>query len=187
MRDQRRRPERNRFLCFTLTTAIAAVLGAANAADMASAATRSSAAGGSTARPFVPAAGTPPDTLEIATGHILIEIARGANVAAVERAAGPLGLHRRGDVHGSQWYTFALPHGANPRATARAASALPGIARATVDPIVTLLEHAVPHDPLYTPPISAAIRSSTFARISGGCSRSVPKRAGMNTRAPPRS
>ena len=137
-----------------LATAVAAALGSAHAADTATGPTAAQAAGGSTVRPFVTPAIAPSGTLEIAPGHILIELARGASLASVEKAAGALGLRRRGGVYRSQWSTFALPPGADPRAMAHAAAALPGVARATVDPIVTLFDHAVPHDPLYTPPIN---------------------------------
>ena len=134
-----------------LLGALLAMPGAARAAEVATSPSGASAAGGSPIQPFVSPPVAKGRPLDVAAGHILIRIARGATVAEVERSAKSLGLSKRGPVYGSRWYTFGLPAGADPRAVASAAAALRGVAQATVDPIVTLLDHVQPRDPLYTP------------------------------------
>ena len=118
-------------------------------AEIATSPRGAAAAGGSPIQPFV--AAPAPATFAIAPNHILVRLARNARVEDVERSARSLGLVMRGRVYGSRWFTFALPTGAEPRAMARSAASLPGVGRATVDPIVTLLDHVVPRDPLYVP------------------------------------
>lgn len=128
-----------------------ATLGAVQAADIAVAPGGAPASGSAATQPFVPASGTAVPSHDIATGHILIRAARSARVEDVERAAQALGLRKLGQVYRSRWHTFSLPPGADPRAMAGAARALPGVAQATVDPLVTLLDHVQPRDPLYLP------------------------------------
>lgn len=123
----------------------------ARGADIATSPRGAAAAGGSPIQPFVSAPGPAVSGLEVAQGHILVRVARNARAADVQRAAREMGLGLRGRVHGSRWYTFSLPPGADPRAAARIAAALPGVAKATVDAIVPLLDHVAPRDPLYVP------------------------------------
>jgi len=89
--------------------------------------------------------------LEIATGHILLELDAGVSEARLLDSARALGLTRRGRVYGSQWVTVGLPANADPRAMAKLAADLPGVLRATVDPLIRVADHFVPRDPLYTP------------------------------------
>lgn len=144
-------PRRVTRLRIPFLAALVAATGIAQAADIATSPRGAAAAGGAPIQPFISPPGQAGRQLEIAPNHILIRMAPEARVADVERAVLGLGLGLRGRVNGSRWFTFSLPPGADPRAAARAVSALPGVARATVDPLVTLLEHVQPRDPLDVP------------------------------------
>jgi subtilisin family serine protease len=94
------------------------------------------------------AAGAP----AVASRHILVRVDSAAAEQRFLAAAATLGMHKLGQIYGSRWITVRLPGGADPRAMARRAASLPGASQATVDSIVTMLDHWVPNDPLYLPP-----------------------------------
>lgn len=135
----------------SLFAALLAMQGAAGAAEIATSPRGAAAAGGSPIQPFVSAPVPAARQLDIAPGHILVRLGPKVDAADIERAARSLGLRLRGRVYGSRWFTFSLPQGADPRAMVRAAAVLPGVTEATVDPLLTLLDHVQPHDPLYVP------------------------------------
>jgi subtilisin family serine protease len=58
------------------------------------------------------------------------------------------GLHKQGQVYGSNWYTFSIPAKASPRAMAARTRHLPYVVTATVDPVVRI-DQIPPRDPLY--------------------------------------
>jgi subtilisin family serine protease len=99
-----------------------------------------------------PAAPTSSSATDVAPGHILVRVDSAADERQFLAAAGALGLSKRGQVYKSNWITVTLPAGADPRALAQRAAALPGASLATVDPIIRMLDHGVPHDPMYLPP-----------------------------------
>lgn len=94
----------------------------------------------------------PSPAAEIAPNHILVKVADAAGEMRFLEAGRAMGLSKRGQIYGSAWITVGLPAGANPRSVARQAAALPGVLRATVDPIIQMADHWVPNDPLYLPP-----------------------------------
>ena len=84
--------------------------------------------------------------------HILVRLESAAAERRFFEAAAALGLQKLGQIYGSEWITVRLPDGADPHAMARRAAAMPGASQATVDSVVTMLDHWVPNDPLYLPP-----------------------------------
>ncbi|MEJ2604688.1 MAG: S8 family serine peptidase [Gammaproteobacteria bacterium] len=88
----------------------------------------------------------------VAPQHILVKLGNGDAEQRFLAAGKALGLAKRGDIYGSSWITVSLPAGADPRAMARRAAALPGAVKASPDLVVTILDHFVPRDPMYLPP-----------------------------------
>jgi thermitase len=81
--------------------------------------------------------------------HILVQLHPRATEAQFLQHAKAHGLRRLGRVYGTSWLTMAVPGGVDAAQAATAASALPGVLRATLDPIVTISEQVPPRDPLY--------------------------------------
>lgn len=84
----------------------------------------------------------------VASGHILVQLHPRAEVAQFLQNARAQGLRRLGRVYGSNWLTMSIPSGADARQAAAAARALPGVLRATADPIVRI-NQIPPRDPMY--------------------------------------
>ena len=84
-----------------------------------------------------------------ANGHILVQLHPRANERQFLQDARAHSLRRLGRVYGTSWLTMAIPGGADPAQAAVAARALPGVLRATLDPIVTINDQVPPRDPLY--------------------------------------
>ena len=91
---------------------------------------------------------TPAPATRFAPRHILVKLAATADVPAFLLHARKQGLHQRGRVYGSNWYTFSIPAKASPRAVAARARHFPGALMATVDPVVRI-DQVPPRDPLY--------------------------------------
>jgi subtilisin family serine protease len=85
----------------------------------------------------------------VAPRHILVQLhPRTDELNFLQRAKGQ-GLHRLGRVHGTRWLIMSIPEGAGPRSAAASARVLPGVLRATPDPIVHINDQIPPGDPLY--------------------------------------
>lgn len=90
-----------------------------------------------------------------AQGHILIELARGADEARFLEQARGQGLRKLGQVYGTRWFTMSIPTGTTPRAAAAAARGLNGVVRSSPDLLVQAYHHLPPamppyvNDPLY--------------------------------------
>ena len=100
----------------------------------------------------IPLASAP--AIAVAPRHILVELAADVAPAAFMESARAAGLSPRGHVYGSRWITVGLPANASPRAMAEQAARLPGVRRATVDPIISIADHVVPRDPMYKDPVN---------------------------------
>ncbi len=84
-----------------------------------------------------------------ASRHILVQLhPRTDELNFLEKAKGQ-GLHHLGRVYGSRWLIMSIPEGAQPRSAAAAARTLPGVLRATPDPIVHINDQIPPGDPMY--------------------------------------
>ena len=83
------------------------------------------------------------------TRHILVQLHPHADEAPFLRDARGHGLRKLGRVHGSRWTRMAIPAGADPHAAAAAARTMPGVLRATLDPVVSINDQIPPRDPLY--------------------------------------
>jgi subtilisin family serine protease len=83
------------------------------------------------------------------TRHILVQLHPRANERQFLQDAQAHGLRRLGRVYGTGWRTMAIPGGADPAQAAAAVRALPGVLRATLDPIVSIRQQIAPRDPLY--------------------------------------
>jgi subtilisin family serine protease len=84
-----------------------------------------------------------------ATRHILVQLHPRASERQFLLEAQARGLRQLGRVYGTNWLTMAVPRGADPAQAAAAAHALPGVLRATLDPIVSINQQIAPRDPLY--------------------------------------
>jgi hypothetical protein len=84
-----------------------------------------------------------------ATRHILVQLHPHANERQFLQEAQAHGLQKKGRVHGTSWLTMAIPRGADRAQAVAAAGALPGVLRATLDPIVSISQQIAPRDPLY--------------------------------------
>jgi subtilisin family serine protease len=90
----------------------------------------------------------PASSARIAPRHILVKLDAAADVPAFLSHAKKQGLHKRGRVYGSNWYTFSIPAQASPRAVAARVRHFPGALMATIDPVVRI-DQIPPRDPLY--------------------------------------
>lgn len=90
-----------------------------------------------------------PGSPRMAAKHILVQLHPDTDEAEFLQHARSQGLRRLGRVYGSNWITMSIPAGAEPRQAAAAARALPGILKATVDPIVRINDQIPPRDPIY--------------------------------------
>ena len=88
-------------------------------------------------------------TARAAGRHILVQLHSGADEPRFWQNAEGQGLRRLGRVNGSNWITMSIPEGAEPRQAAAAARTLPGVLRATTDPIVRINDQIPPRDPIY--------------------------------------
>ena len=84
-----------------------------------------------------------------ATRHILVQLHPRADERRFLQDAGAQGLRRLSRVYGTTWLRMAIPAGANPAQAATAARTLPGVLRATLDPVVTINDQIPPRDPIY--------------------------------------
>ncbi len=85
----------------------------------------------------------------MASQHILVQLhPRTDELNFLEKAKGR-GLYSLGRVYGSRWLIMSIPEGAQPRSAAAAARTLPGVLRATPDPIVHINDQIPPGDPMY--------------------------------------
>jgi thermitase len=85
----------------------------------------------------------------MASRHILVQLhPRTDELNFLQKAKGQ-GLHRLGRVYGSGWLIMSIPEGAQPRSAAAGARMLPGVLRATPDPIVHINDTLPPRDPMY--------------------------------------
>jgi subtilisin family serine protease len=91
---------------------------------------------------------TPAAVIRIAPRHILVKLDATADIPEFLSRANKQGLHKRGRVYGSNWYTLSIPPQASPRAAAARARHLPGVTLASVDPVVRI-DQIPPRDPLY--------------------------------------
>ncbi|HDN68949.1 MAG TPA: hypothetical protein ENG26_00035 [Gammaproteobacteria bacterium] len=91
---------------------------------------------------------SPAPSVLIAPRHILIKLNAAADVPVFLSRANKQGLRKLGRVYGSNWYTFSIPAKASPRAAAARARNLPGVRKATIDPVVHI-DQIPPRDPLY--------------------------------------
>jgi subtilisin family serine protease len=103
-------------------------------------------------------------SVRIAPRHILVKLAASTDAPAFMLHAKKHGLHKKGRVYGSNWYTFTIPQKANPRAVAAKAQHLPGILMATVDPVVRI-DQIPPRDPLYKDDDDPSIKCDPFIEI----------------------
>ena len=84
----------------------------------------------------------------MASRHILVQLHPRTDELNFLEKAKHRGLQRIGRVYGSRWLIMSIPEGAQPRSAAATARALPGVLRATLDPIVYINDH-IPGDPMY--------------------------------------
>jgi subtilisin family serine protease len=84
-----------------------------------------------------------------ASRHILVQLHPRADEGRFLQEAGAHGLRRLSRVYGTRWLAMAIPGGIDPHQAAAAARALPGVLRATLDPIVSINGQIPPRDPLY--------------------------------------
>lgn len=85
----------------------------------------------------------------VATRHILVQLhPRTDELNFLQRAKGQ-GLHPLGHIYGTRWLIMSIPEGARPRSAAASARMLPGVLRATADPIVHINDQIPPSDPMY--------------------------------------
>jgi subtilisin family serine protease len=84
-----------------------------------------------------------------ASRHILVQLRPGADELPFLQHARAQGLRRLTRVHTTKWLTMAIPAGANPEHAAAAARGLPGVLRATLDPVVRINDQIPPRDPIY--------------------------------------
>lgn len=84
-----------------------------------------------------------------ASRHILVQLhPRTAEKQFVQDARAQ-GLRRLSRVYGTTWLRMAIPAGVAPAQAAAAARTLPGVLRATLDPLVTINDQIPPRDPIY--------------------------------------
>jgi PKD repeat protein len=88
-------------------------------------------------------------TPRVAAGHILVQIAPNAEESAFLKHARGLGLHKLRRVRGTDWLVMGIGTAMGPRAAASAAKGLPGVVRASADPIVSINDQIPPRDPYY--------------------------------------
>ena len=79
--------------------------------------------------------------------HILVQLHPRASEQRFLQDARAHGLRWRGRVYGTRWLTMTIPAGANPEQAAAAARTVPGVLRATLDPVVSI--DVSPRDPIY--------------------------------------
>ncbi|HEX6211441.1 MAG TPA: S8 family serine peptidase [Methylomirabilota bacterium] len=84
-----------------------------------------------------------------ASRHILVQLHPGSDERRFLQAASAQGLRRLSRVHGTTWLRMAIPAGTPPAQAAAGARALPGVRRATLDPVVTINDQIPPRDPIY--------------------------------------
>jgi subtilisin family serine protease len=84
-----------------------------------------------------------------ASRHILVQLHPRADERRFLRDAGAQGLRRLGRVYGTRWLTMAIPGGGSPEQAAAAVRTLPGVLRATLDPLVSINDQIPPRDPIY--------------------------------------
>ena len=115
------------------------------------------------APPRDPAAGSPSSTSAVrghgggrtaaaprtAVRHILVQLHPRTDETRFLQNAGVQGLRRLSRVHGTRWLRMAVPAGSHPAQAAAAARTLPGVLRATLDPVVTINDQIPPRDPIY--------------------------------------
>ena len=90
-----------------------------------------------------------PATPRYARHHILVRTDDPAAEASFFAAAATAGLRRGKSIYGSRWSIVELPPGLDVQQALTIAAALPGAARVSRDPIITLMDHFVPRDPMY--------------------------------------
>jgi subtilisin family serine protease len=88
-------------------------------------------------------------TARIASRHILVQLHPRTDEKQFLRDASAQGLRRLSRVYGTRWLRMAIPSGAAPAQAAAAARTLPGVLRATLDPLVTINDQIPPRDPIY--------------------------------------
>jgi hypothetical protein len=88
-------------------------------------------------------------TARTASRHILVQLAPSTDESRFLRDASAQGLRRLSRVYGTRWLTMAVPAGAAAAQAAAAARTLPGVLRATLDPLVTINDQIPPRDPIY--------------------------------------
>ncbi len=84
-----------------------------------------------------------------ASRHILVQLHPRADELRFLRDARAQGLRRLTRVYGTRWLAMAIPAGASPAQAAAAARTLPGVLRATLDPVVSINDQIPPRDPIY--------------------------------------
>jgi subtilisin family serine protease len=85
----------------------------------------------------------------VASRHILVKLHPHTDEIQFLQNAKRRGFHRRARVYGTQWLIMSIPEGAGPRSAAASARMLPGVLRATPDPIVHINDQIPPGDPMY--------------------------------------
>jgi subtilisin family serine protease len=85
-----------------------------------------------------------------ASRHILVQLHPRADERRFLQVASAQGLRRLSRVYGTTWLRMEIPAGATAAQAAAAARALPGVLRATLDPVVTINDQIPPRDPIYT-------------------------------------
>jgi subtilisin family serine protease len=88
-------------------------------------------------------------TARTASRHILVQLHPRTDEKQFLRDASAQGLRRLSRVYGTRWFRMAIPSGAAPAQAAAAAGRLPGVLRATLDPLVTINDQIPPRDPIY--------------------------------------
>jgi len=84
-----------------------------------------------------------------AVRHILVQLHPRTDETRFLQNAGVQGLRRLSRVYGTRWLRMAVPTGSHPAQAAAAARTLPGVLRATLDPVVTINDQIPPRDPIY--------------------------------------
>ena len=95
----------------------------------------------------------------VAQNHIVVKLSTDAKEAAFLEHAKGLGLRKLKKLHGTNWYTMAIPAhmGVWPREMAATARGLPGVIHAAADPILYInvapppYDNIPPNDPYYLP------------------------------------
>lgn len=79
--------------------------------------------------------------------HILVQLHPRASEQRFLQDAGAHGLRWRSRVYGTRWLTMTIPAAAVPEQAAAVARTIPGVLRATLDPVVSI--DLSPRDPIY--------------------------------------